>query len=262
MMENPGARELLLRLLLVADGGQLPAWEAVKGCALFGISENNARVALTRLVTAGLVEAAGRGVYRLGPRGRVLGQQVRAWRHAEQHARAWSGQWVAVHAAALGRTDRPALRVRQRALALAGLRELEPGLFVRPDNMAGGVEVLRERLYALGLSRQAAVFQAAQFGEEREARARRLWNVALLERGYASGLQKLERSLARLPRLAPDSAAREAYLLGDEGIHQLVFDPMLPQPLVDVELRRAYAEMVKRYDEAGHQAWRRFMDAR
>lgn len=261
-MENPGARDLLLRLLTVAEGGRLPVTEAVKGCALFGISENNARVALTRLVTAGLVEAVERGVYRLGPRGRALAADVLAWREAEQRTRAWSGAWVAVHTSALGRTDRPALRGRQRALALAGLRELDAGLFVRPDNIAGGVATLRERLQALGLPRQAVVFQAAQFDDEREARARRLWNVALLERSYASGLQKLERALARLPRLALDTAAREAYLLGDEGIHQLVFDPMLPQPLVDVGLRRAYAEVVQRYDEAGREVWRRFMDAR
>jgi phenylacetic acid degradation operon negative regulatory protein len=144
-MENPGARDLLLRLLTVAEGGRLPVTEAVKGCALFGISENNARVALTRLVTAGLVEAVERGVYRLGPRGRALGADILAWREAEQRTRAWSGAWVAAHTGALGRTDRPALRVRQRVLAMAGLRELDVGLFVRPDNIAGGVAALRER---------------------------------------------------------------------------------------------------------------------
>jgi phenylacetic acid degradation operon negative regulatory protein len=261
-MENPRVRDLLLRLLPVAEGGRLPVTEAVKGCALFGISENNARVALARLVTAGLVEAVERGVYRLGPRGQALGADILAWRQAEQRTRAWSGAWVAVHTSALGRTDRPALRTRQRLLAMAGLRELDTGLFVRPDNMAGGVAALRERLQALGLPRQAVMFQAAQFDEEREARARRLWNVTLMERSYAAGIQKLERSLASLPRLALDVAAREAYLLGDEGIHQLVFDPMLPEPLVDVRLRRAYGEMVKRYDDAGRRVWRRFMDAR
>lgn len=261
-MENPSPRALLLRLLPVAEGGHLAVAEAVKGCALFGISENNARVALARLVAAGLVEAVERGVYRLGPGGRALGADVLAWREAEQRTRPWPGAWAAVHTSALGRIDRPALRARQRALALAGLRELDAGLFVRPDNMAGGVAGLRERLHALGLPSQAVVFQAAQFDEEREARARRLWNVALLERSYGAGLQKLERALARLPRLALDAAAREAYLLGDEGIHQLVFDPMLPEPLVDVGLRRSYADMVKRYDAAGRRVWRRFMQAR
>lgn len=261
-MENPSPRALLLRLLTVAEGGRLPVTEAVKGCALFGISENNARVALARLVTAGLVEAVERGVYRLGPLGQALGADILAWRQAEQRTRPWSGAWVAVHTSTTGRTERPAVRVRQRVLAMAGMRELDAGLFIRPDNMAGGVAALRERLHALGLPRQAVMFQAAQFDDEREARARRLWNVVLLERGYTAGIQKLERSLARLPRLAPDAAAREAYLLGDEGIHQLVFDPMLPQPLVDVSLRRAYAEMVNRYDEAGRRAWRRFLDGR
>ena len=66
-MDSPAARDLLLRLLLAADEGELGSAQAVKGCALFGISENNARVALARLVTAGLAEGVGRGAYRLGP---------------------------------------------------------------------------------------------------------------------------------------------------------------------------------------------------
>ena len=43
-------------------------------------------------------------------------------------------------------------------MALLGLRELEPDLFMRPDNLAGGVAGVRERLHKLGLDAHAPVF--------------------------------------------------------------------------------------------------------
>jgi len=46
----------------------------------------------------------------------------------------WNGAWIAVHSGPLGRSDRSASRARERALALVGLRELDRGLFLRPDN--------------------------------------------------------------------------------------------------------------------------------
>ena len=259
MMENPGARELLLRLLLVADDGVLSSAEAVRGCSLFGITENTARVALTRLVAAGLVEPVERGAYRLGQQGRTLRADIAAWREAGQRLRPWSGAWVAVSTAGLGRTDRAALRVRDRALALVGLRMLDPGFHVRPDNFAGGVAATRERLHVLGLPREAAVFRADEFDAQRDARARLLWNVDALDAGYQASRQKLERSLARLDKLPLEAAARECYLLGDEAVRLMVFDPMLPEPLVDVARRESFSDLARRYDANGRGIWRRFL---
>ena len=55
-------------------------------------------------------------------------------------------------------------------------------------------------------------------------------------------------------------AAREAFLLGNEAIHELVFDPLLPAPLVDVAARIAFIEAVVRFDAAGKIIWRRFLE--
>jgi phenylacetic acid degradation operon negative regulatory protein len=62
----PNPRNLILNLLLGAGSEPLSARSAVASCALFGIRENSVRVALVRLAASGLVEAAGRGAYRLG----------------------------------------------------------------------------------------------------------------------------------------------------------------------------------------------------
>lgn len=255
---KPNPRSLILNLLLAADGQTMPAREAVAACALFGLSENSVRVALVRLAAAGLVETAGRGAYRLGPHAQGLAADVATWRQADRRLREWNGDWILVHVGALGRSDRSVLRQRDRALALLGLRELERGLYLRPDNLADGVAAVRARLYALGLDADAAVFVARDFDAAREQRARALWDGESLNRGYRDTRAKLDAWLRSSANLPLPVAARESFLLGNAAIHQLVFDPLLPAPLVDVAEQHAFIDAVKRFDAAGHAIWRQW----
>jgi len=253
----PTARSLILNLLLASKERSQSARATIASCALFGIRENNVRVALARLVAEGLIEPTRRGVYRLGPRAAALADDVATWRMAEERVRDWAGGWITVHVGPLGRSDRVALRARDRALAMLGLRELDRGLYVRPDNLKGGVDEARERLHRLGLEPAAAVFVATGFDAEREARARKLWDGERLSLAYRTTRLELEHWRTHAGTLEPEAAAREAYLLGNEAIRQIVFDPLLPAPLVDVEERRAFVATVRRHDDAGRDCWRR-----
>lgn len=49
--------------------------------------------------------------------------------------RVWHGDHATIYGHALGRTDRTALVRRERALRLLGFRELEKGLYIRPNNI-------------------------------------------------------------------------------------------------------------------------------
>lgn len=260
---RPEARHLVLNLLLGTAHRRLSAREAVASCALFGIRENNVRVALARLAAAGMIESVERGQYRLGPQAAGLAADVSSWRDVEARVRAWDGSWIAVHVGALPRSDRALRRARERALGLLGLRELDGGLFVRPDNLAGGVDAVRERLARLGVGAEAAVFVAHSLDDERRRRAERLWDGATLDRGYRETRAMLDAWLARwsvgAPALALEAAARESFVLGNDAIRQLVFDPLLPAPLVDVDARRAFVDAVRRFDGVGHSIWRRFL---
>ncbi len=258
----PTARHLILKLLVALETETLDASDAIRACALFGISDNNARVALTRLVNTSLIETAGRGTYRLGAEGRALGEDVSAWRITEQRVRPWDGTWVAVLIAGLGRSDRTALRERERALALVGMRQLEEGLYVRPDNLVGGVAHTRERLYGLGVETSAPVFTVRDLDARLESKARGLWKGKELAKGYRESKRLLEKSSTHLDTLPVELAAKEAYLLGDQAIRQLVFDPFLPEPLVTVADRIAFGNAVRRYDEDGRSIWQRFLAAR
>jgi phenylacetic acid degradation operon negative regulatory protein len=262
---TPNPRHLILDLLLGAGGQALSARTAVAACALFGLRENSVRVALARLAASDLVEPVGRGSYRLGPQAAGLAAEVAQWRGAASRLGDWQGGWIAVHSPPGGSAGkpakgRPARRTRERALGLLGLRELDRGLHLRPDNLAGGAAAVRERLARLGLEGDAAVFVARDLDPARDRRARALWDGTALNRGYRATRQRLERWLARAARLPLADAARESFTLGHDAIRQLVFDPLLPEPLVDADARHRFIDAVVRFDAAGQSIWNRFRE--
>ncbi len=254
----PTAKALIQTLLLAAEGEAYPSRQLVAAGALFGVSENNIRVALVRLQSEGLAEAAGRGSYRLGQAASSLGQAISAWREVESQVCDWQGHYIGVHVGGLGRSDRSALARRQRALHMVGLREVDKGLFVRPDNLKGGVEQCRERLYALGLDRETWVFSLREPCEDLSRRLERLWDVQTLSQSYRDTHARLSQWLTHQESLSPDQAAREAYLIDRPAVRQVVWDPLLPQEWVDGAARSAMFATVRDFDAAGRSIWWRF----
>ena len=254
----PTATSLLLDLLVARGGESLPARAAVAACALFGIRETAARVALVRLSASGRIEATGRGEYRFADSERDLLNEVWGWRTANERTRAWRGAYVAVHVAQTGAKDRARSSRSARALSLVGLAELDRDLYVRPDNLSGGLEGARARLVSLGLDPSARVFAARGFDPQSEARARALWNTRALAALYVRGHADVHKWLARASSLDLDEAAREAFLLGNRAIKALVYDPWLPAPLVDEGARGEYVASVKELDRVGRELWQRF----
>ncbi len=255
----PTPKNLILNLLLASGGDPLSASDAVASCMLFGIRENSVRVALVRLNAAGLIESVGRGAYRLGPQAATLAADVASWRHAEERVCDWDGGWLMVSTAGLRRSDRAAVRLRERALALAGFETLAPELHIRPDNLKGHAEGARHRLGQLGLEADAHVFVARDLAPELDQRARRLWSDKHLDQHYARTRAKLAAWLRSADQLDLETAARESYVLGNEAIRQLVFDPLLPHPLVDAQARIEFRQAVIDFDAAGHRIWQRLL---
>ncbi len=256
-------KRLILNLLLAAGSEPLPVRSIVAAGELMGVSGNNVRVTLARLGADSLVESVGRGEYRLGEAGAALASEVAGWRERLGLLRRWRGGYLAVACGGLGRSDRSALRRRERALELTGFKALEGDLWLRPDNLVGGATRMRERLLRLQLTAgqapveaRAPVFRTTDWSDEDQQRLRELWDVAEIERGYRETRARLEQWLRGAQRLTPQVAARQSFLLGDAALRLWVFDPLLPEELVDPELRREFVACVVRFDEAGQRIWR------
>jgi phenylacetic acid degradation operon negative regulatory protein len=246
----PTAKSLILDLLSTLREGSMPVRALVAAGALFGLDENNVRVALARLLAAGLVARDERGRYRVGTGAEAVGRQVARWRRLEEVVRPWDGTWVVVHGA--GRRGAGALRFH-------AFRALAPGLHLRPDNLAGGVLALRDELGALGLPGTALVATLRDLAPTVEARARRLWDTRRLVAAYRASRIALGASERRLPRLPPARAMIESFLLGGRVIRQIVLDPLLPEVMMPVAERAALVAAMRRYDRVGRASWAGFL---
>ncbi|MFI5394634.1 MAG: PaaX family transcriptional regulator [Candidatus Binatia bacterium] len=252
-------KSLILDLLSTVPKSAMPVGSLVAAGELFGVSENNIRVTLARLRAAGMVDQDDRGRYRLAQEAAPVGKQVTSWRDVEQRVRAWDGGWIGAHSAAVRRSERRAHRHGDRALRFLGFERFDAGLHLRPDNLTGGVEAVRQQLYELGLDAKALVFGIHDLNSRAERRARRLWDTAALRDGYRSSLVALKKSERRLADLPPHEALVESFLLGGRVIRQIVLDPLLPEPLAPTGERNALVEAMCRYDRAGRSCWSSFL---
>lgn len=257
-------RSLVLSLILGAEArgdAALGVRELIAACALFDLPENNVRVALARAVAAGQLSTPRRGAYALSAQSRPLADEVGRWRSLEDQIVEWRGDWLAVHVGATGRSDRPALRARERAFGILGLAEFERGLHLRPDNLAGGVASLRERLAHLVPqgTELGTVFVLGGLAAADAQRAAALWDAAALNAHYRDGTVRLSAWLEGARALPLERAARESFELGHAAIRSLVFDPLLPAPLVDAAARSRFIKTVARFDDAGKAVWQRFL---
>ena len=126
------ARSVLASALLGESPPELPVSHLVHLAGLFGINENRARVALSRMTTAGEVTTDGSGRYRLA--GHLLDRQGRQTGSRRGETRTWLGAWRMVVVTTSGQSadDRS---VRRRRLTLARLAEQREGVWLRPDNL-------------------------------------------------------------------------------------------------------------------------------
>jgi phenylacetic acid degradation operon negative regulatory protein len=143
---------------------------------------------------------------------------------------------------------------------MLGFAELERGLWIRPNNLDGGVAALRSRLHALGLGDEAPVFVIKDLAPAQEKHAHSLWNGKTLTASYARTERQIERWMDTSADLELDVAARQSFLLGGSAIRQIVYDPLLPGELVDVEARHSFFEAVRRIDADGRRIWKQFFE--
>ncbi|MHB8680916.1 MAG: PaaX family transcriptional regulator C-terminal domain-containing protein [Acidimicrobiales bacterium] len=229
------ARSVLASTLLGATPPELPVSQLVHVTGLFGINENRARVALSRMVSAGEATTDGVGRYRLA--GHLLERQQRQSVSRAGRTGQWHGGWHVVVLTTVG--SRAEVRgERRRALARSRLGELRQGVWLRPDNLP---LVLDHDVRG-----DAAVFVGRPEGDP-VVLAAQLWDLA----GWASTARELVDELAALPPRVPDDLA-PGFVLSAAVLRHFQADPLLPAALLGPdwpgsELRHVYDDWDARY---------------
>lgn len=230
------ARSVLASALLGTDPPELPVGYLVRLAALFGVNDNRARVALSRMVAAGEVTTDGNGRYRLA--GHLLDRRDRQATSRAGRTTAWSGRWEVVVVTTAG--SAPEVRARRRrALAFTRLAELREGVWLRPDNLA----------VRLPSDVEADVLRFRSEGPDDRALTTRLW---ALER-WADRAEALLGGLDAMPPAGWEDLA-PGFELSASVLRHLQADPLLPAELLPRSwpgdrLRAVYDDWDRRYRE-------------
>lgn len=237
------ARSVLLSVLLGSDGAWLPTPLLLSTTALFGIAEGTARTALSRMTTAGELEATGDG-YRI--RGRaLLARQSRQLVGRAGTTAGWTGAWrqaIVGLGERRGAAERAAVRV---ALSAARFGELREGVWLRPDNLRdGAVEELHR------LDGDALLATVRDLDLDPAELAGRLWDLD----GWAASAGELIGLMAPLTarlEASEHAALADGFVVNAAVLRHLAADPLLPEDLLadgwpGPELRSRY----ERFDAA------------
>jgi phenylacetic acid degradation operon negative regulatory protein len=229
--------------LLGMDPPELPVAQLVRLTGLFGVSENRARVALSRMVAAGEATSDGAGRYRLA--GHLAARQTRQSASRAGITTDYDGSWWLAVVTTTGSTAE-VRSARRRALTYARLAELREGVWMRPTNVA----------VPLPDSLDADVELMTALPPDADHLVGRLWDLPDWSQ-YASEL------LAALEALAPDGpeALAPGFELSAAVLRHLQADPLLPEPLQPADwpgarLRETYDDWDERY-RATLRAWSR-----
>jgi phenylacetic acid degradation operon negative regulatory protein len=216
------------------DPPELPVAQLVRLTGLFGISENGARVALSRMVATGEVSTDGSGRYRLA--GHLAARQSRQSASRAGATAVYEGEWWLAVVTTTG-SSADVRGGRRRALTYARLAELREGVWMRPAN----VNVRLPDPLDVDVE-----LMTARPGDP-PGLARRLWDLAAWS-------DRARRLLDRLGALAPDGpdALAPGFELSAAVLRHLQADPLLPAELLPADwpggpLRATYDEWDARY---------------
>jgi phenylacetic acid degradation operon negative regulatory protein len=196
------------------DPPELPVSQLVRLAGLFGVTANRARVALSRMVTAGEVTTNGSGQYRLA--GHLRARQARQSASRSGATGPYAGEWWLVVVTMAGSTAEVRL-ARRRALAYARLAELREGVWMRPHNVELHLPAdLRHDVESMVARPESSLRLAGT-----------LWDLDAWS-------EQSERLLVDMADLTPDGveALAPGFALSAAVLRHLQADPLLPEPLL------------------------------
>ena len=254
------ARHLIIDLFLSSAYPQLTIKQILIAAKLFNMSDNGIRVATTRLLNEGMIESVERGIYQLSPSTTEWAKVILNRKNGIKQTKEWQHQYLAVFTGTLGRIDRTALKKRERALSQFGFRELETGIYIRPDNLAYSFEKTCEELVLAGLENEAKISIIQKFDSKTVSLIPSLWDTQQLEKNYEMYSQDIQEWLLNYKNLSLNEAATQALLLGRETITLLMNDPLLPSPFVNEYARNQFAQNVQQLDSIGQKLWQKLYE--
>jgi len=209
------ARSVLASALLGETPPELAVRRLVRIARVFGINENQARVALSRMAQRGEVTSDGAGTYALA--GRLAERAGRLEVARRALTRGFDGSWHHVVVTSSG-DSAPARRARRGALRDARLGELRDGVWLRPANL--------DVAFAPVVPEGVSVFSSVPLGDHHRLAAA-CFDLA----GWALRANLLCEALAATS-LRDEGSLAQGFERDAEVLRHLQRDPLLPAELL------------------------------
>jgi len=221
--------------------------------AMFGCSENQMRVNLSRLVAKGSIINFARGAYRLAETLDPVNDFIESWRLGEDRTKPWAHTWLLASSS----TDAAANNQNRHRWALYshGFRPTPAACWIRPDNLALTHKQLELRLFQLGVCDDTMLASNAGINARWQKHWQTQFNMASLTQSYLQTYDSLTESMATLHRLPKQTAMKETFYLGGHAIQVLALDPLLPTEFLDGQPRQALWQAMLAYDSMGRELW-------
>jgi phenylacetic acid degradation operon negative regulatory protein len=252
-------KTIILDVLRLTRGSYCQSVKLIAVGELFDFKASTIRVALTRLLTAGKIEADGSSRYRMSSNTDILSDYIEQWKLGDLRRGEWQkDDWLMVLLPS--NPDRAIRTLSQTTLQFFGFRKARNKVWVRPNNLLPALNELRALYQLVGLEPEALLFMAADIPDpEQFIWESTLWNTEDLQFTYEQQLVKLTKSKARLDNLEIKDALRESFMIGGEAINLLVKDPLLPDEMFCTPKREELRHAMCDYDARAHNIWTQFM---
>lgn len=251
-------KRLLLSLLSSPGFKEIDVIYLIEWGKIFNIDPSATRVAVGRLAQQGYISSVSRGRYTIGPNAEMMAKTARHWIDTEDRVGPWSGKWIVTHTAHLGRSNKTAVRSRERAFRLNGFESPLAGLWCRPSNFKESLLQTKQRLTAIGLEPEAVLMSCDALAGLETDELYQLWPIEKTESEYLKVCKKMQTSTDKLHSLDIIDAVQETFLVGESVIKQINADPLLPNEMINTQLRSEMIDEMKRYNETGRIVWEEF----
>lgn len=251
---EPNPRNVILDLMGVNQPNPLDTSYLPLISDIFGITINNLRVALTRLVAKGLISNDGRSIYRLTPKAVAKRDFINRWQSDQASNQPWDKSWITCHLPK--GTERSARKKTLLALEWYGFKPGLEQMWIRPNNLKLNLTELMSSLRELGLEPEARAFILSQVEDSLQTHwQNNLWLIKKLDQDYADLIQVLDNSLKTVKQNSLHQSLHETCVLGGEAIHLLAIDPLLPAEIRPSDKYQQLQKSMLIYEKMGREMW-------
>ena len=257
------ASDLIFALIATINKSEYSIADLKWLTAPFGLSDSNLRTNLSRMTTKGLLHSQRVGklaYYSFGNKGAKIRSNV-SYSFETPDWSNWDESWIGILFSVPDIEKEERYKIRKKLTAYR-FAPFFSGVWIRPYNEAEKPEINLKSRSSTKHCKTIRFFPVEKFGNED---INRIWKIALVNQNLTNGLKLLREKYNELTKLTPEQAFVNKILIGNQIVHLLFTDPLLPDRFLPSDwkgnkLRKEFTEWDKKVSEISKPFWSNITD--